>query len=265
MTTTDLIIPWAHVQPGDIVLDGGGLVDVDTVQVLPEENHPDFLIAYVYGRRRDDDGTETDNRTSVSPNAAGLTAVRRPVKAGDGWDDTHPGVSVSTLTAALRGCWVTVHPEDGSRAASGHMAHPDRVALACLAWIGTDDVGARPDAPELPGHDIEPPAKLPAMDISHLTEIIAGALTSRKVAVSDLVRPEDGDTVAVGTLRDADHLVGTGLRTAAYEAAVTARIRRELHRLGYPGRARVLASLTRVYPAPSAKQAPAVTETTEAN
>jgi hypothetical protein len=261
MTTTTLILPWADVQADDVALYDHGLVYVTENRVLPQEGHPEFLIAYVSGLHVDDDGTVTDAGTGMSPNAAALTAVRRPVKPG-GWDDPHPGVSPATLTAALRGCWVTVHPEDGSRAASGHMAHPDRVAAACLDWIGTDDVGALRDAPEIPGHDTEPPAELPAMDIGHLTEIIARALTSRKVAVSGLVRPEDGVGVAVGTLRDAEHLVGAGLRAAAYEAAVEARIRREMGRLDYLGRARILASLTR---ASRLQRELAETETTEAN
>lgn len=75
----DMIIPWAEVQPGDLALDDGSLVRMDSVRVSPRD-HPDFLIACVSGWRVLADGTPAVH-VHLDPPAAALTAVRR-AKAG---------------------------------------------------------------------------------------------------------------------------------------------------------------------------------------
>ena len=74
----DMIIAWAEVQIGDLALDGGSLVRVESIRVsLQSDDHPDFLIACVSGWRVLDDGTPAVH-VHLDPPAAGLTAVRRP-------------------------------------------------------------------------------------------------------------------------------------------------------------------------------------------
>lgn len=76
-TTTD-ITDWTGVQADDVVVYDGGLVLVEKISVIPEEDHPDFLIAHVSGRALSDDGTP-DGISHMSLNARSLTAARRDV------------------------------------------------------------------------------------------------------------------------------------------------------------------------------------------
>lgn len=73
----DMIIPWADVQRGDLALNDGSLVRVDSIRVSPQDDdHPDFLVACVSGWRVLDDGTPAVH-VHLDPPGAALTAVRR--------------------------------------------------------------------------------------------------------------------------------------------------------------------------------------------
>lgn len=71
--TTDMIIPWGDVRPGDQALSDSDLITVSEIDVRAQDGHPGFLIAYAGGTHAD------GRRAAVSPPANWLTAVRRPV------------------------------------------------------------------------------------------------------------------------------------------------------------------------------------------
>lgn len=101
-TITD-ITDWTEVRIGDEVLYDGSLVHVDDISIQPEENHPEFLIAYVDGRHAEDGGRHPGRKTRMTPNARSLIAVRREVPAPA--PDSESAVAVETAETDLgSGC-----------------------------------------------------------------------------------------------------------------------------------------------------------------
>jgi hypothetical protein len=166
-----------------------------------------------------------------------------------GWNDPWPDVSEATLTAALRGCWMTVYGDNGATEGTGYPAHPDRLATACLRWIASD----RADAPELPGKPTAPPEKLPAMDIERLAEIVESAFSGQTVVLRPTHDLKAGREPVTGFVSNPGRAVRTGIRAAALELSIEKRTAGWLDQIDRAMAARILASLADRYAAPQAK------------